>query len=87
MVLARRILEAKSLLLTYAKPPDPMVTVPSYPMELVLKPARTNMYCYAAMAVSIIIIWKVPMQLVTLIVLQPLSVTKKLKVPITLERH
>ena len=88
-----RILEAKSLLLIYAKPPDPIVNVPLYPMEVVLKPAWTNMYCYAAMAISIIIVWKVPTLLVTLIVLQPISVTemlkvqKMLKVPITLERH
>jgi hypothetical protein len=71
-----RILEAKSLLLIYAKPPDPMVTVPLYPMEVALKPAKTNVYCYAALAVSIIIVWKVPTLLVTLIVLQPMSVTK-----------
>ena len=34
-----RILEAQSLILIYAIPPDPMVTVPIYPMEWVLKPA------------------------------------------------
>ena len=72
-----RILEAKPLSLIHAKLPDPMVTVPLYPMEAVLNPAKTTMYCYAVMAVSIIIVWKVPKLLVTLIVLQPISVTKK----------
>jgi hypothetical protein len=86
-VLARILDKAKSLLLTYAKAPDPKVTVPIYPMEVVLKPARTNVYCYAVMAVSIIIVWKVP-KLIALIVLQPIVlVTKKLEGSITLERH
>jgi hypothetical protein len=71
-----RILEVKSLLLIHAKPPDPIVTVPLYPMEEVLRPARTNVYCYAVMAVSILIVWKVSKLLVTLIVLQPILVTK-----------
>ena len=64
------------------------ITVPLYPMDVVLKPAWTNAYCYAVMAVSIVIVSKVLPRLIALIVLQPISVTKKiLEGPITLERH
>ena len=81
-----RILEAKNLSLIYAKPPDLMVTVLWYPMEVVLKPARTNVFCCAVMAVSIISVWMVPKPM--LIVWQPILVTKKtVVVPITQERH
>jgi hypothetical protein len=70
-----RILEAKNVLLIYANLPDPTVTVPQYPMDVVLKPARANAYCYAVMAVIIIIVWKFP-KLIALIVFHPISVTK-----------
>ncbi len=72
--------------LIYAKPPDLMVIVLWYPMEVVLKPARTNVFCCAVMAVSIITVWMVPKPM--LIVWQPILVTKKtVVVPITQERH